>query len=217
MTAWRKARSASLFVGGSHGLSTKAITASQSLRISRASARTFSSISHWLHWQDHLIRAIKGPLCRPPDYADHQQGTERGCGNSRNEVGIIEPSPDLDIRPSFRVYRRRSPVCRGQHRHPGYPVGTEGNLTWGCAVAPALPAKPASGKVAKTALSALYPPCSAPKAPLLPVEPGPWSSGIPDDVARGIGALLVAPTASGIPDRAWPVIVADTLALVDGG
>ena len=44
-TTWRSARSASLLVAGSRGSMTKAMMASQSLRISRARARTFSSMS----------------------------------------------------------------------------------------------------------------------------------------------------------------------------
>src|SRR3954452_11564618 len=59
MTACRHARSASLFVGDSSGSATKAITASQSLRISRARARTFCSIACSLHWQFHLMRASR--------------------------------------------------------------------------------------------------------------------------------------------------------------
>ena len=127
----------------------------------------------------------------------------------------------VQLKTRIGSYRRKrcGPRCAvgGQDRHPAYPVGTEGNLTWGCAVAPALPVKPASGTVANSALSALYPPCPAPKTPPLPIEPGLWSFGIPDDVACGIGAMLVASAATGIPDRAWPQIVADTMALADGG
>src|SRR3954463_1071039 len=59
MTACRNARAASLFVGDSSGSATKAITASQSLRISRARARTFCSIACSLHWQFHLMRASR--------------------------------------------------------------------------------------------------------------------------------------------------------------
>ncbi len=47
--------------------------------------------------------------------------------------------------------------------------------------------------------------------------PGPWSTGIPDEVADGIRALVVASAPEGIPSRAWPVIVTDTLALTVGG
>ena len=47
--------------------------------------------------------------------------------------------------------------------------------------------------------------------PVLPL------AGIPDEVARGIEALSVAPAPEGIPTRAWPVIVADTVALVSNG
>ncbi|CAK0750768.1 hypothetical protein WCLP8_2140001 [uncultured Gammaproteobacteria bacterium] len=54
-------------------------------------------------------------------------------------------------------------------------------------------------------------------APLSPVEPGPWSAGIPDQVARGIGAIFTAPFANGIPERHWPTVVADTLAFVENG
>ena len=42
-------------------------------------------------------------------------------------------------------------------------------------------------------------------------------AGIPDDVARGIEVLAVAAAPEGIPARAWPVIVADTMALVSNG
>ena len=53
---------------------------------------------------------------------------------------------------------------------------------------------------------------NAPAAvPVLPV------AGIPDEVAEGIEALVVAPAPEGIPGRAWPVIVADTVALVSNG
>ena len=107
--------------------------------------------------------------------------------------------------------------CGAVGRHQAYLPVPKGKLTQGRKSSPDAPANPVPGKVAKSALSALYPPCLTPKTPLLPVEPGPWSSGIPDDVARGIGALLVAPTATGIPDQAWPIIVADTVALVDSG
>ena len=41
--------------------------------------------------------------------------------------------------------------------------------------------------------------------------------GIPDEVADGIRALVVASAPEGIPARAWPVIVTDTLALTVGG
>ena len=47
--------------------------------------------------------------------------------------------------------------------------------------------------------------------------PGPWSTGIPDEVAEGIRAMAVSPAPEGIPPRAWPVIVTDTLALTVGG
>ncbi|MEI8395175.1 MAG: hypothetical protein WCF85_10595 [Rhodospirillaceae bacterium] len=59
-------------------------------------------------------------------------------------------------------------------------------------------------------------PLSSPE-PMPPVEPGSWSAGIPDEVARGIGALFVAPVARDIPVRVWPTIVADTLAFVESG
>ena len=49
------------------------------------------------------------------------------------------------------------------------------------------------------------------------VEAGPWSAGIPDEVARGLGALFVAPSARGILDHHWRTVVNDTLALVDSG
>ena len=42
-------------------------------------------------------------------------------------------------------------------------------------------------------------------------------AGIPDEVAEGIRAMAVSPAPEGIPLRAWPVIVADTVALVTGG
>src|SRR5664279_6139041 len=58
ITAWRSARSASLFVGGRFGSETKAMTAPQSLRISPARSRTFVSISCRLHWQFHLMRLV---------------------------------------------------------------------------------------------------------------------------------------------------------------
>ncbi len=41
--------------------------------------------------------------------------------------------------------------------------------------------------------------------------------GIPGEVAEGIRALAVSSVPEGIPPRAWPVIVADTLALAVGG
>src|SRR5271156_1266587 len=58
ITAWRKARSAPLLVGGRFGAATKATTAFQSLRISPARSRTFFSTSCRLHWQFHSMRAI---------------------------------------------------------------------------------------------------------------------------------------------------------------
>ena len=50
-----------------------------------------------------------------------------------------------------------------------------------------------------------------PPLPDLPLE------GIPNEVADGIRALAVSPAPEGIPPRAWPVIVTDTLALTVGG
>ena len=62
-------------------------------------------------------------------------------------------------------------------------------------------------------------PAASPAIPPPPpvVEPGPWSAGIPDEVARGLGALFVAPSARGILDHHWRHIVNDTLTLVDSG
>ena len=50
-----------------------------------------------------------------------------------------------------------------------------------------------------------------PPPPDLPLE------GIPDEVTDGIRALVVSPAPEGIPPRAWPGIVADTVALVNNG
>ena len=57
---------------------------------------------------------------------------------------------------------------------------------------------------------------NVPAAPL-PDVPGPWSAGIPDEVARGIITMAGASAPEGIPARDWPTIVADTLAFVDSG
>ena len=54
-------------------------------------------------------------------------------------------------------------------------------------------------------------------APPLPDAPGPWSAGIPDYVARGIITMASTSAPEIIPARAWPTIVADSLALVDSG
>jgi hypothetical protein len=53
--------------------------------------------------------------------------------------------------------------------------------------------------------------------PMPVAKPGPWSAGIPDPVAEGIGAMFMATAARDIPDRVWPAVVADTLAFVDSG
>ncbi|MBI1209754.1 MAG: hypothetical protein GC191_21045 [Azospirillum sp.] len=50
-----------------------------------------------------------------------------------------------------------------------------------------------------------------------PADIDRWSTQIPDEVVRGIGALLAAPSAHDIPDCHWRTIVADTLAFVDSG
>ena len=62
-------------------------------------------------------------------------------------------------------------------------------------------------------------PAAAPviPTPLLAVEPGPWSTGIPDPIARGLGTLFGAPIARGILDHHWWTVVNDTLAFVDHG
>ncbi len=57
---------------------------------------------------------------------------------------------------------------------------------------------------------------NAPAAPL-PEAPGPWSAGIPDEVAQGIITMAGAPAPESVPARAWPSIVADSLALVESG
>ena len=63
-------------------------------------------------------------------------------------------------------------------------------------------------------------PAAAPVIPTpLPavVEPGPWSTGIPDPIARGLGTLFGAPIARGILDHHWRTVVNDTLVFVDCG
>ena len=60
MTACRSAVSASLFVGGRLGLVTKAVMASQSLRISRASARALAAAASSFRRQARFRRARIG-------------------------------------------------------------------------------------------------------------------------------------------------------------
>jgi len=85
---------------------------------------------------------------------------------------------------------------------------------------PEAEAAPSTGLAqAVPAAAATEVPAAAPAIATPPpvVEPGPWSAGIPDEVARGLGALFVAPRARGILDHHWRRIVNDTLALVDSG
>src|ERR1019366_9497970 len=66
MTACLSAVSASLLVGGRSGLVTKAVMASQSLRISRASARALAASASSLSRQARLRRAMMGLRARAP-------------------------------------------------------------------------------------------------------------------------------------------------------
>ncbi len=50
-----------------------------------------------------------------------------------------------------------------------------------------------------------------------PWEPGPWSDGIPDDWARGIGLLMVAAPLAGFPKRRWRTLIRDTMRLLETG
>lgn len=102
-----------------------------------------------------------------------------------------------------------------------------GDTAKGVAIADTLGGSPAQGVTRLVSASAPTKPTPSttqpPKPPVLPapmppvVEPGPWSAGIPDEIARGLGALFVAPSARGILDHHWRTVVNDTLALVDSG
>src|ERR1019366_4765950 len=70
MTACLSAVSASLLVGGRSGLVTKAVMASQSLRISRASARALAASASSLSRQARLRRAMMGLRARSILFGD---------------------------------------------------------------------------------------------------------------------------------------------------